>query len=125
MTHSSLVALVLFASSVWNMHSLSSVNRIITQQYLFHMILANHVHMQVGEVKSNLNQISFDIETIHQMVSGLVSCHYFLSSMLTWIAGNQTVSFTKFLYGFCCTCQEGQLELLESKQVFFSCTRLK
>ncbi|KAK1353655.1 Golgin subfamily A member 4 [Heracleum sosnowskyi] len=33
--------------------------------------ISNIIASDVGEVKSNLNQISFDIETIHQMVSGL------------------------------------------------------
>ena len=72
--------------------------------------------MQVDEMKSNLSQIGYDVESIHQMISGLVSCDaasYFLSLVL--IEG--------------CLCwllislksqQEGKLELLESKQVSFS-----
>lgn len=35
--------------------------------------LSNFFCMQVNEVKSSLSQIDFDVEIIHQMVSGLVS----------------------------------------------------
>lgn len=42
---------------------------------LFH---GNHLSLsaQVNEVKSNLSQIGFDVETIHKMVAGLVSCYF-------------------------------------------------
>ena len=40
--------------------------------------------MQVDEMKSNLSQIGYDVESIHQMISGLVSCDasYFLNLVL-------------------------------------------
>lgn len=41
---------------------------------IFHFIW-----MQVNEVKTNLSQIGFDVEMIHQMVSGLVSWYIFFN----------------------------------------------
>lgn len=45
------------------------------------MILSifHFIWMQVNEVKTNLSQIGFDVEMIHQMVSGLVSWYIFFN----------------------------------------------
>jgi hypothetical protein len=42
--------------------------------------------MQIDEMKSNLSQIGYDVESIHEMISGLVSCNasYSLKFIFDW-----------------------------------------
>lgn len=71
--------------------------------------------MQVNEVKSDLSQIGFDIEAIHNMVTDLVS----------W--PRPTSLYAPAVHGYCISNQfmiysrddeqEGKVGLIESKQV--------
>jgi hypothetical protein len=64
---------------------LTSSSHIKIDMYFSYGSTCNITCMQVDEMKSNLSQIGYDVESIHQMISGLVSCDaasYFLNLVL-------------------------------------------
>lgn len=68
-------------------------------------------------MKSNISQIGFDVESICQVLSGLVSsCSFFLSSMLI---SSKLIRSLIFFFFSQLTQQEVKVEQLESKQVIF------
>lgn len=66
--------------------------------------------MKVNDVKDDLSQIGFDIESIQKMVAGLVSLSILLNVFMN------CCQIIHLSLSFPCY-QEGKIELLENKQV--------
>lgn len=76
------------------------------------MYLLINIH-QVNDVKSNLAQIGFDVETIQKMVLGLVSSTSSRTSPIFFIQHLNQRTSNAFIPIF----QEVKIELIENKQV--------
>lgn len=80
------------------------------------MYLLINIH-QVNDVKSNLAQIGFDVETIQKMVLGLVSRTSSRTSLPFFLFGITGLFNQRTSNAFIPIFQEVKIELIENKQV--------